>query len=63
MLLCNAALFCFTNIWSLAHQRNWASDQIYVGCLCLQVGYLYLTDAPRLHELMNYIGLGDTFDG
>ena len=26
----------------------------------LQVGYLYLTDAERLHELMSYIGLGES---
>ena len=29
----------------------------------LQVGYLYLTDAERLHNLMTYIGLGDVLDG
>jgi len=22
------------------------------------VGYLYLTDAPRLHQLMHYLGIG-----
>ena len=29
----------------------------------LQVGYLYLTDTERLHNLMTYIGLGDVLDG
>ena len=27
-----------------------------MGCM-VQVGYLYLTDQPRLQQLMTYIGL------
>ncbi|KAL3130789.1 hypothetical protein ABBQ38_000128 [Trebouxia sp. C0009 RCD-2024] len=29
---------------------------------CL-IGFLYLTDAQRLHHVMNYIGLGDDPEG
>ena len=29
-----------------------------------QVGYLYLTDAPRLHQLMRHLGIsGDASEG
>ena len=28
-----------------------------------QVGYLYLTDAPRLHLLMQYLGIGGDHSG